>query len=225
MKANLDDFEDAIIRKEARLDGVAGEIYVNAYRIKNITWKMPHHVILRESNASEYDHEDLILGTTLDKPYVKLPPGVAVRVPENLQYEIHYINQEGRKINAEAEIILVPIEKPEQIVTAKDIKAPINLRPGESQTSGKIIFENDATITSLVPHMHDLGTRIVAEHNDKDLFNIQWENQFIEFIHLKEPINIAQGDSLRVTCYYNNTLNYTVIWPREMCVLLYTQIT
>jgi mono/diheme cytochrome c family protein len=90
--------------------------------------------------------------------------------------------------------------------------------------------EGDYHLYSAALHLHELGKRaeIVVEHADgtetcvlrEDAWDFNWQRSYF----LEEPVHIADGDTVRVSCTWDNPTDQPVSWGDgtgdEMCLAM-----
>lgn len=65
---------------------------------------------------------------------------------------------------------------------------------------------NDFTITSVLPHMHMLGTTINTALNGRSILDIaRWQFGWQQTYYLKTPIKATSADLLTVECHWDNS--------------------
>jgi hypothetical protein len=143
-----------------------------------------------------------------------LPEGLGVRVPPGaaLVFEVHYSpNQEvivdatriGLKLadQVEREITVGLVKNTEFTVPAGDPAFVVNAERS---------FEEPATLHSITPHQHQLGTdfRVVVNrpgHDPLCLADVAWDFEHQGTYQLQRPLELPAGTSIEVECIYNNS--------------------
>jgi hypothetical protein len=103
----------------------------------------------------------------------------------------------------------------------------LNIPPGESSAIGTCLMNGDATLISVSPHMHMMGShmKVWAESStagDVTLLDAPYDfdQQTVEL--LPNEIPMQAGDALKVECTWNNTGSTTLQFgdssDQEMCI-------
>ncbi|HEX8705522.1 MAG TPA: hypothetical protein VF815_42200, partial [Myxococcaceae bacterium] len=80
-------------------------------------------------------------------------------------------------------------------------------------------------VYGVLPHMHTLGKRIRVENSTSQqcFVNIpRWDFHWQQLYFFEQPIPVAAGSTLKLTCTWDNFSNRTVTWGEgtedEMCI-------
>ena len=98
---------------------------------------------------------------------------------------------------------------------------------GESTQSTTCTMSADATLISVQPHMHMLGTHMKATAESTEMGDVvmiddpyDFDDQTVKL--LPQEIPMRAGDRIRLECTYNNTTGSTVFFGdsslQEMCI-------
>jgi hypothetical protein len=115
------------------------------------------------------------------------------------------------------------VEHPAETILAGPIM--LEIPPGRVTQSGTCTFPHDATIFSILPHMHQTGVymKVVAHSSvdgDVTLFDGAYDFDLQE-MHDLELLPMKEGDTVDVECTYENDTDNTIEWGdsslAEMC--------
>lgn len=218
---------------------------------KAVQTKYGHHATLQYSltpqtpgthecpaNGLE-QQQSRILGGMGEGQNVEYPPSVVSEVPAGAQLMInhHWINTSDSAIEAQAELITVP---PPAGVTKLVVARSFNVLAGQfqiaphatGQASATCTFDRDVQLISALGHMHEWGVHIKSERMGAEpdvLFDYDFDPTMaiepkVDYYTLEAPYSFKKGESVRVTCQWNNTTDATLMYPGEMCVLSGWQI-
>jgi len=160
-----------------------------------------------------------------------MPEGVAlhVRAGQFLHLNLHLFNTTDAVIATRSSILAteippVPPEREAEMLFAGTFA--INVPAGQTGTTGGgCTFRRDGTLFAYWPHMHQfanhqkvtmmLGGQPRTIHDEPWIFGEQTNVPF------DPPLEVHEGDSIRVDCTYTNTLGTTLQWgdssTEEMC--------
>jgi hypothetical protein len=204
-----------------------------------------HHVVALTSgiprNAGDvFDCTDIESMTTISPLILPdleteplLPDGFAVKLPQDAKIVIqsHYVNY------AEEDILVADVarfhftaENSEPTIASYWIAnhGGLQLEPGEDSATVTCDIESEMKLIVLLGHMHDLGvkvsmTRTTAEGVVDTIYSV--DNWTIEYRDLpplvrfspEDPLIFNAGDTVSITCHYNNPTEDIVTFPQEMC--------
>jgi hypothetical protein len=169
------------------------------------------------------------------EPAIKLPPGVAYKVPAGKQLvaQVHYINPTGETYQATDDFAL-EIMDPKNVVAYTNLLTffdPVfDITPNAETTSTSIVtVPQDLSLIIFGGHMHELGKHYKLERVDdlgntlETLYETDWDPSYASHPPTKNyPVNapmvLPQGTKVRMTCTWNNTTADDVTYPREMSV-------
>ena len=159
-----------------------------------------------------------------------LPEGVALKLPAGQQIllNLHLFNTSESELSGTSGMKIKTIPQAQVVHEAESIVAgPLNfvLPTGPSDVTAQCTMAADVTLISVFPHMHMLGTHMRIEANravggtlllHDQAYN--FDNQINYDVGLVE---LSQGDTVNVTCSYNNTTGQPVSFGdsslQEMC--------
>jgi hypothetical protein len=165
----------------------------------------------------------------------QLPDGVAFRIPANSQLMIqtHWINATPSTLTGEAAINL-KWAAPSTARVPADLFAVANLSfnvpAGKTATSStSCTLKEDMNIFYLGGHEHQWGTHFRADHQALDgtmktIYEKDWQLEYefnppVNTYPKSAPLIIKKGESLNVTCSWDNTAGATPLtFPTDMCV-------
>jgi len=165
-----------------------------------------------------------------------LPDGFAVRLPEGARIVIqsHYVNVSSDDILVRDVAQLFLAENPETAIEASYFIAnhgDIVLDADKEGTATLgCTLEEDLNLIVLLGHMHELGTsmrveRTRGETTDRIYGVDAWTVEYrdvppLELYAPDAPLALAAGDTVSVTCEYNNRRDHQVFFPEEMCTVV-----
>ncbi len=158
------------------------------------------------------------------------PEGVAIRIPagKQLLLNLHLLNATPDPLTGRSGTLIKTLPADEVVAEAEVVfagTATFAIPPhSEASATGSCVFEQDATLLSLWPHMHQLGRHMVVEHHSEDGVSTLHDESF-NFVdqlnHPIEPMTVRAGERIDVTCTWNNTTAETVRYgdtsTEEMC--------
>jgi hypothetical protein len=180
-------------------------------------------------------------------PYA-LPEGVGRKLAKGarLVLETHY-HKSGRVEKDRATIGLhfskKPARYPLRWITPTNMT--FVLKPGEkrNKVTARASIRSDSKGISIFPHMHLLGREMTAEAlfpdgTTKTLIHVpDWDFNWQDTYHFKEPVDLPAGTKIQVTAYYDNSAENpnnphnppkAVRWGEqttdEMCILFLSYI-
>lgn len=218
---------------------------------KAVQSRFGHHAILQYSlnpqppgthecpAGSLEQQQSQILGGMGEGQNVDYPANVVSEIPAGAQLMInhHWINTSDVEAEAQAEIVTVPPPKgaADLVIarafivqsTAFDV---VPHAPGEESVA--CALDHDVRLISALGHMHEWGTHVKAERMGADpdvLFDYDFEpimaiHPKVNYYTLDAPYRLRSGDSLALSCRWNNTTPNELKFPGEMCVLSAWQI-
>lgn len=205
-----------------------------------------HHWILYAHDSATFadGQRDACAGAELGRYFIQgwapggeetaLPRNVGLQLPSGqssyFTLEVHYNNAAGVVGAADRSGVRICTTKTPREHTAAvhwlgtdSISIPAG---GTANPSGDCRPNTQATILSVSPHMHKLGTHMStiitrANGGTETLHDrpFQFDNQVS--YSMRPPVVVGPGDVLRTTCSYTNTTNQTVSFgsatEAEMC--------
>jgi mono/diheme cytochrome c family protein len=149
---------------------------------------------------------------------IKLPEGVGLLVPKNadLVMEVHYaVTGKSETDTTQFGIYYAPeSEKIEKRLRIGAIGATkLTLPAGEKniEIKGDEFCPEDITLFSITPHMHFLGTRMVAtaqlpDGSRKDLIDVpRWDFNWQPSYRFLKPVKLPRSTRIDVKAYYDNS--------------------
>ncbi len=200
-----------------------------------------HHSVLTVGDGGQPDgafpcdagtnDDAMIYGAGIDTNPIALPPGVAMRVRagQQLLLNLHLYNVSDSELTGLSTVEMKRVDPTEVEHEAEVIlmgKVPtLNVPPGESTQVGTCVMNGDVTLFMVNPHMHQLGThmKVVAERDGAE--DVVMHDGVYDFedqqIYPIAPVEMKQGDRVKVHCSYNNTTGSNVTFgdssDKEMC--------
>jgi hypothetical protein len=153
--------------------------------------------------------------------------GIPVAAGSALVMQVHYNLDHAAPI-ADRTIVQLQyasgrVSRPARVLPLADLGFAIP--PGASgyRTSVGVTFPQPATLWGLAPHMHTLGRHIRVEKDGACLIDIPaWDFHWQQAYFLKDPLAIAAGSRVTLTCTWDNPTARTVMWGEgtsdEMCL-------
>ena len=232
-----------------------GPIYVTAMDVKPGNRKVVHHIIgyldaggrsvklaAKNTDGQEgYTSTGGGIGTVPSGSLGGWAPGVTVnrtlpgtayviRPGTKLVMQVHY-HKDGKEELDQTKLGLYTTKvKPEKEVDIFWCADPIfKIQPGESnhKVAWKETIPGDATIFSVMPHMHYLGKSMKAKIIKTDgseiplVFVDKWDFNWQLIYALKEPLQVKKGWRVEVEAYYDNSdanpykTGRTVTWGEQ----------
>lgn len=208
-----------------------------------------HHAVLqytttpaepgtRKCNQEEMDGQILMGGTGGDSvgSAITVPPEVAVEIPAGAQFVInhHYINYTTEPIDGQAMMIARAHDADELILAGQLIMGNMGFELSplqETSSSTEVVFGDDMAFFMTAGHMHEWGTYVSVEveraGGDTDMaVDTLWTPELaagtpdVNMFPLDEPFVIHEGDTVRLTCEWENTTDAMIQFPREMCIFI-----
>lgn len=166
--------------------------------------------------------------------FTELPPGVGLRISTGQQVVIqsHYINPTDQPITVMdmVELDFTTLEESPRVVDAfaminDDFSIPAGATDFSRTTECKL--EEDMDIYMLLGHTHEWGVlfefeRIPADGGPAELLYHATDGKLLrespEIKTFADPLKFKAGDTLRVSCTWENDTDAPLGWPQEMCV-------
>ncbi|HUH04767.1 MAG TPA: hypothetical protein VML75_22375 [Kofleriaceae bacterium] len=219
---------------------VTEDTYITAFR--PLDPPGTHHAVvsLRDTpNAAdgEYDcsvgdlEHSMLFASGVGTDDLQFPAGVAIKVTagQQLHLNLHTYNTTDSPITATSgvQVKTIPVAQVQQeaeVVFGGTTTIFLQNNQNTQTVSGGCTFDQDATLLSIWPHMHQLGTHMKVVHQatggDVTLHDEPFD--FNEQLNYSiTPTLVQAGEGIRVTCSYVNTSGGTVIFgdssDQEMC--------
>jgi hypothetical protein len=158
------------------------------------------------------------------------PDGVAIRVPagKQLLLNLHLVNPYPTPLSGRSGTLVQTVSAEDVVDEAEVVfagTADFSIPPNTKKSAtGSCVFEQDATLLSLWPHMHQHGRHMVVEHHGDHGVSTLHDEPFSFYHQVNkriEPMVVRAGERIDVTCSWYNTSNETVVYGdtanKEMC--------
>jgi hypothetical protein len=172
-----------------------------------------------------------VFGSGVGTDPIEFPKGVAFKIPKGVQLllNLHLFNTGRGDLSGTSGTRIHTIAESEVVAQAEGLLAgtiKLDIPPGKTTThTGFCTMSHDATLIAVAPHMHQLGIyeKVIAQTSrlgDVTLFDgpYNFNEQSYQFI---PPLQVAQGDRVRVECTHRNTTDKPVTFGEstlaEMC--------
>lgn len=180
-----------------------------------------------------------IIGGMGEGANIQYPANVVSEIPAGAQLMInhHWVNVSESDAEVQAEIVTVPPAKGmTDLVIARTLvvqSTMFNVGPNETgKASAECKLDRDVQLISALGHMHEWGTHVKGERLgaepdvlfDYDFSPTEAIHPKVNYYPLEQPYRLKSGDSLRVSCQWNNTTQQPLMFPGEMCVISAWQI-
>lgn len=166
--------------------------------------------------------------------FKKVPDGLAFRFPAGAQLMIqtHWINASSEMLPAGQAIAYLtegPEDKSRQVLDLVNVvNTQFSIPAHQKVTSTTTCpIARDVTLFSLDGHQHEWGQHVDIELLDgmqsTMLYSHNWQPEFqsappINQYSVGQPLLFKAGQSVRVTCTWQNPTDKDIAFPREMCV-------
>lgn len=162
-----------------------------------------------------------------------MPEGMAVLLKAGTQLVLqsHYVNATLQDIRVR-DAIHVHTATPESVTTRLGFYALTDVsfkaQPGKDSVSFDCVVPQDMTFLMAGPHMHEWGDWMKVEAGPPEALAAivdipKWESDFRDLppvsTFIDEPLVLHAGDTVRVTCAWDNDLDVPLGFPKEMCAL------
>jgi len=172
----------------------------------------------------------MIFGSGVGEKEYLFPAGVGIKIPagQQLVLNLHLFNTSDAPITGTS-------GTDAQLTAASDIEfeaesvlmgkvAGLTVVPGPTEQVGTCTMNQDFTLLTIGPHMHQLGSNMKVEvlrGGASETLHDEPYDFFDQKIYEIPPVSVHQGDKIQVTCGYNNTTGTTVNFgdssTEEMC--------
>jgi len=221
------------------------DLFVHSTRGSQSKWG--HHSLLFFAPAPVDPHTEICTGQSMESLRQMIgggggegtatwapPENVGTIVPRGSQLVLqsHWINTGEQATDVQAMMITEPGQDgPGRIeagtLTVLDLGFQVPPRaPGSTTT--ECMFESDFHMLMSIGHEHEWGTHVRAEVTRADgkvesLFDRPFSpsdvfDPPINGYTVEQPLVISKGDTLRMSCDWQNTTDEPLGFPREMCV-------
>ena len=157
-----------------------------------------------------------IYGTGVGSKPMKLPPGVAVKIPKGQQVHLnlHLFNVGTAELSGTSAIeVVTTSESAVQHLAELHIWGKVDgltVAPNTTSTQGgSCIVPGASTLFIAQPHMHQLGKHLKLVHTPAGqaanvLFDADYSFEKQEHVSFEPAVELAQGDELAIECTYDN---------------------
>jgi hypothetical protein len=209
--------------------------------------KYGHHVILYYTTADEAPRTEICGGQSMENLQQILggsggegasvwdpPANVGMTVPKGARFVLqsHWIHTGNTPTDVQAMMVTEPgIDGPDRIETGT--VAIVNLSfsvpaMAQAQSSTECTFDTDHKLIMSIGHEHEWGVHVRADLTRADgTAQVIFDRPFapsdvfdppINGYGVDQPLLLAKGDKLKMSCEWQNTTNAALTFPREMCV-------
>jgi len=196
-----------------------------------------HHAVL---SVGEVDREDSefncyfadgkeigLVGSGYGSDDFNLPEGVGLQISagQQLFLNLHVFNASDGELTGTSGIAIKTAETVETLAENTAAAAvSLDIEPGTGQTQETTCtIKEEGTIVYWWPHMHQLGRRMTVRLNDQVVLDEPYS--FTEQVYYPGETAIHAGDTLTITCTYDNDTGETVHFGEstndEMCLLAF----
>jgi hypothetical protein len=162
-----------------------------------------------------------------------IPPGLAFRIDAGAQVMIqtHWLNATDQTYDGQgvAYLSTAPASPSKQVLGLFNILTTNIVVPaGDSATATTTCkIKHDVTLFTLTGHAHQWGKRIEIQVQDDTTTNMLWAHDWVaEFqsnppmnvYSVEQPLRLAAGQTVQLTCTWQNTTAKDIRFPTEMCV-------
>jgi hypothetical protein len=220
------------------LHTVEDDLLISSFRAKAPPGT--HHTVLTMTQAVGPDRvfpcdpgtlsDTMIFASGYGTNDLNLPEGVAIRIPAGKQVllNLHLVNIHPETRSGRSATLIETLSDEEVVAEAEVIfagTADFALPPGqEASATGGCVFEQEATVLSLWPHMHQLGRHMVVEHHGAHGVSTLHDAPYSFYSQVNqriEPLVVRAGERIDVTCLWDNTSDEVVSYgdtaSDEMC--------
>jgi hypothetical protein len=220
------------------LQTVKTDLYIRAFQAEAPYGT--HHTLLTVTEPKGPDgvfecgpgtlSDAMIFSSGIDSGDLVFPEGVAIRVPAGKQIllNLHLLNASPEPISGISGTWIQTLDEHEVVHEAEVLFAgtvDFAIPPGgEASATGSCVFEEDATVVSLWPHMHGHGRHMTVEHHSPGGVDTLHDAAFDfghQLHHSIQPTTIRAGERIDVTCQWLNTSDQVVGYgdssTQEMC--------
>jgi peroxiredoxin len=145
-----------------------------------------------------------------------LAPGQAKRIPKNslLAFQLHYTPNGVEQTDQSSVGFIFAKEPPKVEVRTRAIaQRQLNIPPGDADYEAKseTVFDQDADLLSLMPHMHlrgkDFRYEIIYPDGKRETplsvprYDFAWQSTY----RLEKPLHLPAGTKIECTAHYDNS--------------------
>jgi mono/diheme cytochrome c family protein len=192
--------------------------WIQAAEIRSTGRDAVHHVIafVRAPGINQGNEQSLLCGYAPGEQPAVFPAGMAKKVPAgaDIIFQMHY-TPNGKALKDVTTLGLIFAKEPvkHQVLTRGVLQMRFEIPPGapSHEVRSQYTFNQDARITSFMPHMHLRGKDFVyiahfPDGTKKTLLNIprydfNWQTYYVP----KEPVLMPKGTKLECIAHYDNS--------------------
>ena len=244
-----DDYRHFIIRKEDL--NLSEDRYVSAVDVQPGNRSVVHHVLVyvdRTGKARELDAQDPGYGYTraggtgfkIDNGLGGWAPGARVsfqphgfgkRLAQDgdIVLQVHYYRTGRTEMDrTKVGLYFSKVQRPKAVETRLAINPLFSIPPGERDfpVSASYQLEQDFYLTSVAPHMHQMGTRIKLDaqlpgsnqHGASEIPLIyikDWDFAWQGTYRFKQPVFLPKGTVIKLSCLFDNLTDHPVTWGEK----------
>ena len=219
------------------LKTIQEDTYIKAFRAQ--APQGTHHTLLLRTPSPVPDGEqacgptlgaDMLHASGVGSDDLTFPDGVAVKVPAGTQLmlNLHLFNTTAGPLSG-VSATLVQTMKASDVTQVAELvlggSTQISVPPNGSQTvHATCTFQSTATISTVWPHMHMIGTHMKVTYQGASGTKVL-EDAPYSFSDQKNypitPVTVAPGENILIDCTYQNPTSQTIYWgdssKSEMC--------
>jgi len=219
------------------LKTIQEDTYIKAFRAQAPPGT--HHTLLLRTPGGGPDGEsacgptlgaDMLHASGVGSDDLTFPDGVAVKVPAGTQLmlNLHLFNTTAGPLSG-VSATLVQTMKASDVTQVAELvlggSTQISVPPNGSQTvHATCTFQSTATISTVWPHMHMIGTHMKVTYQGASGTKVL-EDAPYSFSDQKNypitPVTVAPGENILIDCTYQNPTSQTIYWgdssKSEMC--------
>jgi hypothetical protein len=173
-------------------------------------------------------------GQAADEQY--LPDNVGMEIPAGAQFVInhHWIHYGSETSDAQAMMVARRVPPSDDVILAGMLIMlgfGWEIGPNSAGTySTDCTYPHDVSFLQSAGHMHEWGTHVSVDVMRKEggmdsLVDMVWDAEkatgadaFGEIFQPEDPFVVHGGDTVRLTCNWNNDTAEALTFPREMCI-------
>lgn len=209
--------------------------------------KMGHHAILYYTSTPVEPRTETCTGQSMEtlsqtiggaggegQAFWEPPANVGTIIPKGSQFVLqsHWINTGNETLDVQAMMVTEPgVDGPGRIEagTLAVVNIGFQVPPmGTASATTECIMDKDYHLMMSLGHEHEWGSHVHAEVTRsggviEQLFDREFaaHDTFdppVNGYGVKAPLVFSKGESVRMTCQWQNTTDDTLAFPREMCV-------
>jgi len=149
-------------------------------------------------------------------PMLKEGQAKLIKAGSDIVFQLHYTT-DGKPGSDQSRLGVVysKVKPTERIVSLAATNPKFAIPPGDSnyQVESKMVLQDDATLTMMLPHMHlrgkDFEYRVIYPDGRKEIlldvphYSFSWQLSYF----LAEPIKLPAGTTIECTAHYDNSAN------------------